>query len=116
MQVKEDVVELLCHGHSMGSRSHIVEEENDKPEEASIPKPRCSDEYGLGFCRTKMEEETMLRMAVILPQLQAAAKSLKDEKHLPMILVEGIIPGAVEQKAQAVLLRVFMLLDPTVRE
>ena len=58
-----------------------------------------------------MEEETKLRMAVILPQLQAAAKSLKDETHLPMVVVEGIIPGAVEQKAQAVLLR-----EPTVRE
>jgi len=119
MQVKEDVVELLCHGHSMGSRSHtwkrrfgnIVEEENDKPEEASIPEPSCSDKYGLGFCRTKMIEDTVRRMAVILPQLQAAAVALKDEKHLPMILVEGINPGAVEQKAQAVLLR-----EPTVRE
>ena len=63
-----------------------------------------------------MEEETKLRMAVILPQLQAAAKSLKDETHLPMVVVEGIIPGAVEQKAQAVLLRVFALHEPTVRE
>ena len=79
MQVKEDVVELLCHGHSMGSRSHtlkrrfgdIVEEENDKPEEASIPEPSCSDKYGLGFYRTKMIEDTVRRMAVILPQLQA---------------------------------------------
>jgi hypothetical protein len=111
MQVKEDVVELLCHGHSMGSRSHIVEEENDKPEEASIPEPSCSDKYGLGFYRTKMIEDTVRRMAVILPQLQAAAVALKYEKHVPMILVEGINPGAVEQKAQAVLLR-----EPTVRE
>ena len=124
MPVREDVVDPLCHGHSIKTRSHtwkrrfgkIVEEENDKPEEAEIPKPRCSDEYGLGFCRFKMEEETKLRMAVILPQLQAAAKSLKDEPHLPMVVVEGIIPGAVEQKAQAVLLRVFALHEPTVRE
>ena len=35
---------------------------------------------------------------------------------MPMILVEGIIPGAVEQKALAVLLRVFALQEPTVRE
>ena len=124
MPVREDVVEPLCHGHSIGSRSHtwkrrfgkIVEEENDKPEEASIPEPSCSDKYGLGFCRTKLDEDTMRRMAVILPQLQAAAVALKDEKHLPMIRVEGINPGAVEQKAQSVLLRVFALQEPTVRE
>ena len=86
MPVREDVVEPLCHGHSIGSRSHtwkrrfgnIVEEENDKPEEASIPEPSCCDKYGLGFCRTKMDEDTMRRMAVIHPQLQAAAKALKD--------------------------------------
>ena len=53
----------------------------------------------------------MRRMAVILPQFQAAAVALKDEKHVPMILVEGINLGPVEQKAQAVLLR-----EPTVRE
>ena len=59
----------------------------------------------------------MRRMAVIHPQLQAAAVAVNDEKHLPMILVEGIDPGAVEQKAQSVLLRVCALLqDPTVRE
>ena len=70
-----------------------------------------SSEYGVEFCRTKMDEDTMRRMAVILPQLQAAAVALKDEKHVPMILVEGINLGPVEQKAQAVLLR-----EPTVRE
>ena len=124
MPVREDVVEPLCHGHSIGSRSHtrkrrfgnIVEEENDKPEETSIPEPSCCGKYGVEFCRTKMDEDTMRRMAVILPQLQAAAVALKDEKHVPMILVEGINPGAVEQKAQAVLLRVFVLQEPTVRE
>ena len=67
--------------------------------------------YGVEFCRTKMDEDTMRRMAVILPQLQAAAVALKDEKLVPMILVEGINLGPVEQKAQAVLLR-----EPTVRE
>ena len=119
MPVREDVVEPLCHGHSIGSRSHtrkrrfgnIVEEENDKPEETSIPEPSCCGKYGVEFCRTKMDEDTMRRMAVILPQLQAAAVALKDEKHVPMILVEGINLGPVEQKAQAVLLR-----EPTVRE
>ena len=71
------------------------------------------------LCRNKIEEETKLRMAVILQQLQVAAKSLKSETHLPMIVVDGIIPGVVEQKAQAVLLRVFALYgptEPTVRE
>ena len=124
MPVREDVVEPLCHGHNIKTGSHtwkrrygkLVEEDNDKPEEAEIPKPRCSHECGLGFCRTKIDEETKLRMAVILQQLQAAAKSLKGETHLPMIVVDGIIPGAVEQKAQAVLLRVFALHEPTVRE
>ena len=119
MPVREDSVEHLCHGHSMGSRSHsrtrrfgnIVEEENDKPEEASIAEPSCREKYGIGFCRSKTDEDTMRRMAVILPRFQAAAVALKDEKHVPMILVEGINLGPVEQKAQAVLLR-----EPTVRE
>ena len=124
MPAREDVVEPLCRGHSIKSRSHawkrrfgnLVEEKNDEHEEASLPEPSCSDKYGLGFCKNKLDEDTMRRMAVILPRLQAAAVALDDEKHLPMILVEGINPGAVEQNAQAVLLRVFALREPTVRE
>ena len=77
----------------------------------SLPESICSDKYGVGFCEEKFDEGILRRMAVILPQLQAAAVALKDEKHVPVILVEGINLGPVEQKAQAVLLR-----EPTVRE
>lgn len=62
-----------------------------------------------GFATQKLGEYTSRRMAVILPHLQAAAVALDDETHLPFILVEGIDPGAMEQKAHPVLLRAVAL-------
>ena len=124
MPIREDVVQPLCQGKDIEERSKswkrrfgkLVEESSEDIFEESIATPTCSDKYGLGYCKEKLEEDTIRRMAVMLPQLQAAAVALNDEKHLPLILVEGINPDAMERKAQAVLLRVFALLDPMVRE
>ena len=70
-----------------------------------------------GFAEHNLGDGNIRRMAVILSQLQVAAVVLMDEKHVPMLFVEGIIHHDMEQKAQSVLSRVFSLLvNPEVRE
>ena len=96
MPVREDIVATLCEGNEVYRRAEAWRANVKKvqcPTEGFVcdppPPAQCGELYGAYKCAHDFTDEVKARCADFLGRLRAVVHALKDEEHLPLLLLEG---------------------------